>query len=145
MTRLSTFYKDSSAGTGVFYPTHYLLAAFANLADAEYARAEIVRSGRIEEDVIAVSSNEAIDYAKDRLVKNGIWGVLMTELSRTIGTEAAYADQDLEAAKHGAAFLAVHCPTKRLKDTAWKLIESSRPVAARYYTSGGIEHLLGEI
>jgi hypothetical protein len=68
----------------------------------------------------------------------------MTELSRRIGTEAAYADQDLAAAKAGAAFVAVHCPTQKIKAEAWKSLETRHPLVARYYSFGGIEHMAGD-
>jgi hypothetical protein len=40
--------------------------------------------------------------------------------------------------------LAVHCVDERAKKTAWHLIAYTDPLAARYYTIGGIEHLAGE-
>ena len=69
---------------------------------------------------------------------------MMTELSRVFGTEALYADKDLAAAKKGAAFLAVYCPTEEVKSEAWKFLEPTHPLVARYYSSGGIEHFVGE-
>ena len=68
----------------------------------------------------------------------------MRWLSRLLGTEEAYADKDLAAAKNGAAFIAVHCPTEKAKTAAWKLLEPRQPIVARYYSFGGIEHLAGE-
>jgi hypothetical protein len=65
----------------------------------------------------------------------------MAELSRAIGAGADYSDQDLVAARNGAALVAVHCPTDEIKAAAWKLLEPTHPLAARYYSSGGIEHL----
>jgi hypothetical protein len=68
----------------------------------------------------------------------------MRWLSRLLGTEEAYADKDLKAANNGAAFIAVHCPTKKIKTRAWRLLETIHPVVARYYRFGGIEHLAAE-
>lgn len=144
MSRLATFFRDSDTAFGVFYPKHYLLAVFPNFEEARGAQAELIRAGRVEEDVIAVSGDEVIHFAEEHLSKDGLWGLLMTELSRSIGTEAAYADNDLAAAKNGAAFVAVHCPDKQVKTEAWSLLQPRRPLTARYYTSVGIEHLVGE-
>ncbi len=148
MSRLSKFFKGADTEFGVFYPKHYLLAIFPNLADAESAKAELNHEGYTAENVIAASGEEVVDFAEDHLVKDGLWGVLMTELSRRFGTEASYADDDLAAAKRGAAFVAVHCPTEKLKLEAWKVLEPRHPVVARYYSFGGvfdgIEHLAGE-
>jgi hypothetical protein len=144
MNRLSTFFKDADSEFGVFYPKHYLLAVFPNLPDADRAKQELTRAGRLEEEVISVSGEEVVQFAEEHMRKDGLWGLLMTKLSRGIGTEASYADKDLAAAKNGAAFLAVHCPTEDLKTEAWNLLEPRCPLAARYYSFGGIEHLAGE-
>jgi hypothetical protein len=144
MRRLSTFFKDADTEFGVFYPTNYLLAVFPNLADADRAKEELNHAGHVDEDVISASGEEVVHFAEDHLLKDGLWGVLMTELSRMIGTEASYADKDLAAAKKGAAFLAVHCPTEKLKIEAWKFLEPRHPLVARYYSFGGIEQLAGE-
>lgn len=144
MSRLSTFFKDSDTEFGIFYPKHYLLAVFPNLADADRAKQELNHAGRVDEDVISVSGEEVVHFAEDHLLEDGLWGLLMTELSRMIGTEALYADKDLAAAKQGAAFLAVHCPTEKIKIDAWKFLKPRHPLVARYYSFGGIEHLAGE-
>jgi hypothetical protein len=144
MNRLATFFKDADSEFGVFYPKNFLLAVFSNLPDADRAKEELTRAGRLEEDVISIPGEEVVHFAEERMLKDGLWGLLMEKLSRGIGTEASYADKDLAAAKNGAAFLAVHCPTDKLKIEAWKLLEPKRPLVARYYSFGGIEHLAGE-
>jgi hypothetical protein len=144
MSRLSIFFNDADTQFGVFYPKHYLLAVFPDLAEAGRAKEELNHAGRVDEDVICVSGEEVVHFAEEHLLKNGLWGVLMTELSRMIATEAAYADKDLAAAKKGAAFVAVRCPTEKVKAEAWKVLEPMRPLVARYYSIGGIEHLTGE-
>lgn len=69
----------------------------------------------------------------------------MTELSRTIRTEAAYADNDLAAAKQGEAFVARHCPTEKMKAESWRVLEPRRPLVVRCHSSGGIEYEAGQI
>ena len=144
MSRLSTFFKDGDVEFGVFYPKHCLLAVFDNLAEADRAREALTRAGRVRDDVISVSGDEVVRFAEDHLLKDGLWGVMMTELSRMFGTEAVYADKDLAAAKKGAAFLAVQCSTEAVKTEVWKSLEPRHPLVARYYSFGGIEHLAGE-
>jgi hypothetical protein len=144
MNRLSTFFKDGDTEFGVFYPKHYLLAVFPNLAEADLAKEELNHAGRVDDDVISVSGEEVVHFAEDHMLKDGLAGVLMTKLSRMFGTEALYAEKDLAAAKKGAAFVAVHCPTEAVKIEAWKFLGPRRPLVARYYSFGGIEHLVGE-
>jgi hypothetical protein len=144
MSRLSMFFKDADSQLGVFYPNHYLLAIFPSLSDADRVKDTVKQAGCVDEDVIAVSGEELVHFSKDHLLRHGLWGALMTQLSRMLGTEALYRDYDLEAAKKGAALVAVHCPTEKLKTETWKLLEPTHPLAARYYHVTGIEHLAGE-
>jgi hypothetical protein len=143
MSRLTTFFHDADTEFAVFYPRGYLLAVFPNLPDADRAMQEFHDAGREDDEMISVSGAEALEFAEDHLINGGLWGALMTQLSRVIGTEAAYADDDLAAARRGAAFLAIHCPTDRLKHEAWALLKASHPLAARHYSAGGIESLPG--
>ena len=144
MNRLSTFFKGADTHFGVFYPRHYLLASFPNRAEADRATEKLRFAGCGDEDVISVSGEEVVHFAEDHCLKDGLWGALMTQLSRMFGTEAVYADNDLAMAKKGAAFIAVHCPTEQIKTDVWRLIETIHPLVARYYQFGGIEHFVGE-
>jgi hypothetical protein len=144
MSQLAGFFKGSDTHFGVFYPRHYLLAVFPDSARAHEARTKLQRSGFADDDVIAVSGEDVVEFADEYLKKHGLWTMLMTELSRLIDTEAAYADHDLELARHGAGFLAVHCPRAAVKKSAWRLIEPMRPLAARYYGTTNVEHFAGE-
>jgi hypothetical protein len=144
MSRLSMFFKDADTQLGVFYPNHYLLAIFPSLADADRVKETFKRAGCVDEDVISVSGEELVHFSKDHLLRHGLWGALMTQLSRMFGTEARYRDSDLAAAKRGAALVAVHCPTEKVKTDTWKLLEPAHPLVARYYHFAGIEHLAGE-
>ena len=140
MSRLSVFFKDTDTQFGAFYPNHYLLAVFPNLADAESAKKGL-HAGRIGHEVISASGDEVVQFAEAHRVNDGLWGALMTELSRALGTGAADTDEDLNAARNGAGFVAVYCPDDEAKTDVWRLLEPAHPIVARYYSSGGIEHL----
>jgi hypothetical protein len=142
--RLTTFFHDSDTKFGIFYPSNHLLAIFPSFRDADQARRKVVESGVSNDDAIAVDGAEVVHFAEEYLRKEGLWGLLMTQLSRFIDTEATYADRDLEMAQQGAAFLAVHCINDDAKTAAWKLLEPAAPLVARYYSAGGIEHFVGE-
>jgi hypothetical protein len=144
MSRLSTFFNGCERHFGVFYPEHYLVAMFPSMGEANRARQRLYESGRRDEDAIVVAGEEVVSFADEHLRRGGLWGMLMTELSRAFGTEAVYADRDVEMARRGAALLAVRCRTHQDKTGAWQCLEASRPATARYYSFGGIEHLAGE-
>lgn len=83
VSRLSSFFRDADTGFGVFDPRHYLPALFPNLTYADSARRELKRAGRVEEDVISASGEEVVQFAEEHFVKDGLWGMLMTEYTRT--------------------------------------------------------------
>lgn len=144
MSKLATFFHGSDTQWGVFYPRTYLLAAFANWERAQSARRKFTNGGYPDEDVIAVSGGEVVNFADEYLKKHGLWTVFMTEVSRFIDTEATYADHDLELARRGAAFVAIRCPTDEEKNRAWQLLSPLEPLVARYYGADGVEHFTGE-
>ncbi len=145
MNRLSEFFQYTHNDSGVFYPNHYLVAFFSSLAEADSAKQDVNHAGLLAEHVISVPGEELVHYAEARLLKDGLWGVLLTELSRTIGPDPASSDRGLVPAKSGAAFVAVRCSNQTAKATAWKSLETTHPLAAHYYSAGGVEQLAGEI
>ena len=144
MSRLADFFKDGGTRLGVFYPSNHLVAVFPNREAADLAQRELVKAGVREAEAISASGDEVIEFAANQALDDGIMGFFMNKLSRSIGTETAYADNDLAAAKTGAAFVAVHCPTDERKAAAWTSLELLHPISARYYSFGGIEHLAGD-
>jgi hypothetical protein len=145
MSRLASFFNGSETQFGIFYPKGYLVAVFRDYPTAVNAEKQVRHSGVPEDQVIAVPGQDVVDWTEENLVKKGLWATLMRELSRLFATEEIYNRNDLEHAKRGAAFLAVHCPTDARKQSAWNLIKGvSTPIAARHYSLGGVDHLLGE-
>jgi len=141
VTNLAGFFKESDTKLGIFYPNHYLVAVFRNVAAAGLAANKLRVAGFASDEVIATDGAEVVQLAKQ---ETGIGSLLMQGLSRFFATEQMYTDHDLEHARHGAGFLAVHCPTDLLKAEAWRLIQPEDPVDARYYGSDGIDHLAGD-
>ncbi len=141
MTTLSAFFQGSDSLLGTFYPNHYLIAVFRSLQAAESAIHKLRLAGFAHDDGIAAGGREVIALSEE---KTALGGFLMQGLSRFLATEQIYADQDRESARHGAGFLAVHCRTEVRKQAAWAIIQPEAPLDARYYGSGGIEHLAGD-
>jgi len=141
---LSEFFKGSEAKFGIFYPTGYLLAAFANLTAANRAARTLEFSG-FSGDTLAVPGEELVRLEQEEQEKGGLWGLLMQELSRLIATEEVYNDHDLKLARRGAAFVIVHCPSEERRREAWELIKPFNPMVARHYALDGVEHFKGEL
>ena len=142
MSEVAKLFKESATQLGVFYPKHYLMAVFRNLADAEKACLKLRTAGFAEDDVFVLAGPQLIEMEKDEA---GLGSFAMQALSRFFATEQISTDEDLEKARHGAGFVAVYCPKDETKGEAQKILGSEAPVAARYYGAGGIEHLAGDL
>ena len=138
MPKLDEFFKGSQTTLGVFYPNHYLVAVFRDLAAAKKTVTKLHFAGFTRDAVIAAEGKDVIELA-------GEGSPLMQALSRFFSTEQKFTDHDVEHARRGAGFLAVHCPTEDAKNKAWGVIEPEVPLDARYYASAGIEHLAGDL
>ena len=141
MTTLAGFFKESDTKLGIFYPNHYLIAVFRSVAAAALAATKLRVAGFASDEVIATDGAEVVLLAKE---ETGVGNLVMKGLSRFFATEQVYTDQDLEHARRGAGFLAVHCPTDIAKTEAWGIIRPEDPLDARYYGSDGIDHLAGD-
>ena len=141
MNKLVDYFGPSVERLGAFYPTHCLVAVFRTPADAEFALHKSLSTGFAPSDAIATDGKAVLEFDKD---EKDLARFIMQAISRFFATEQRFADHDLEAARHGAGFLAVRCPTDDLKDSAWRLIEPEGPLDARYYSRLGIEHLAGD-
>jgi hypothetical protein len=145
MTELHAFFQGADTYMGMFYPNGYLIAMFPDLTIAQEVEKDLQFSGLFQPyEVLAVSGIEVIRHDHEHTATP--WGALLNGLSKMFGTEAYWADRDLEMARHGCALLAVHCPHPETKRAAWEHIRERHPKCARYYSVGlaGIEHLAGD-
>lgn len=142
MSQLAAFFDGAEVEYGFLYPDRYMVALFRSLPDAESARSKLTEIGLTHS--IAVGAADILAFAREHQLDAGIWRFVVTQLSRAIGTEAVYADRDVEMARRGAALLAVRCDTREAKEAAWRCLQAQQPAAARYYSQGYIEHLAGE-
>jgi hypothetical protein len=141
MSLLTGFFKESDTQLGVFYPKHYLIAVFGDARAAQKAVKQLWAAGFPEDEAIAVAGQEFMDLAKE---ETGPGNFVMQALSRFFGTEQKTHDSDLGRAQRGAGFVAVHCTTDETMQQAWTMLQPENPLAARYYSSAGIEHLAGD-
>jgi hypothetical protein len=141
MSVLADFFKGSDTRMGVFYPCHYLVAVFRDPAAAAHAVEKLWSAGVEQSDAIAVDGKAVIELDQEG---KGLGAFMMQAISRFLATEQKFTDHDLELARNGAGFVAVHCPTDDAKNSAWKIVKSQDPYDARYYANGGVEHLAGD-
>ena len=103
------FFKEGDTSLGTFYPRHYIVAGFHNLADAQAAEAEFRRAGTPPEDVRAADGDFVTGQLESRRGAN--WLERMEQrLVEFAGTETGYIREDADLARDGGAFLFVYAP-----------------------------------
>ena len=142
MSQLAGLFRESETRIGVFYPKNYVVAIFRCFDHAESARKALRRAGFTEQEAIAVPGADVLEYIAEVRAETGIWGMLMTELSRLIGTEAVFGDEDIDKAKRGAGFLVVRCEAEEEADKIRQLVVDCEPMEMQWYRAGAIRSLV---
>ena len=142
MSELTKLFPERETRLGIFYPTDYIVAVFKSFNDAKSAHDALRHAGFADDETRAVPGSDVLDYFDELSQETGVWGWLMTELSRVIDTEAHFLDADIRAAKRGAGFLVVHCLTEPDSARIRELVAPSRPIAMQWYTAGAVQSLI---
>src|SRR6266478_6711031 len=109
-SELYRFFHGYRTKLGVFYPTHYIFIAFSSFQLARNAASKLEEVGFSRDELVAVTGAETLRFFDEMRSDVGLWGELMTTLSRFFGTEEVFADIDIAKSHEGAGFLAVYCP-----------------------------------
>ena len=105
MSTVSGFFKESDTKFGVFYPKNYIVGIFTSYNAAKQGRETLLEAGYAQSDILVLTGPELLEMADEIRNQSGLWSRLTAEISRVVGTEELYLDDDLEHAKSGAAFL----------------------------------------
>ena len=135
------FFKESDHSFGLFYPRHYILAGFDCIERALDAERELLAQGFAEDEVRSATGSFVVDQLESTQ-DAGFLDRLKMQISRAVGTEAGYIDDDLKLARQGGAFLFVYAPTDQDCSRAMAALEPQRPVFARRYLPMAIERLI---
>ena len=142
MTTLTNFFKESDSNLGVFYPKHYIIATFSTYEKTKEAAQALRKAGYSDREVLALPGDEVLQYFEEFRANSGVWAGVMTMLSRAFGTEQVFVDNDVERARAGEGFLAVHSPDEPNAQRVRALLEPFEPRAMHWYESGGIQSLV---
>jgi hypothetical protein len=142
LTEISAFFKESNSSLGIFYPTHYIVASFPSEADAGQAYDAIRGSGLAEDEVLRLSPSKALSFFEDFQKESGTLGEVMTGVSRALGDDATFADDDINRARRGSGFVFVHATTDAEAARIRNLVAPYRPQTMHWYLRGGIQSLI---
>ena len=135
------FFKESDHSFGVFYPLHYVVAAFDTPERAEAVRKTFVEAGFDDSDV--ASATGPFVTQKLESMKGATWlEKFKIGFAHFLGTELGYIDDDRKLAAHGAGFLFIYTPDDASIENAERLLVRAHPLSARRYDHAGIRRLI---
>ena len=140
-SELYRFFHGSGTTLGVFYPTHYIFAAFPSYQAARNAADRLEELGFDQDEVAAVTSAETLRFFNEVRADVGLLGELMSRISRFFGTEEVFADMDIRRSHEGAGFLAVYCPRETEAERIRDLLEPFEPLSMQLYLPGSFQSL----
>lgn len=152
MGDFSTFFKESDISVGVFYPKHYIIATFPKYTAAKNACQALRNAGFREDEAMVGTGRDFLEFFKHFREDAGLWGSMMRPVSRFFGTEASFADRDVQNAEDGAGFVAVHSltdqETARIQElmapteSTGQLDPAFAPSSMEWYLPSGIRSLI---
>jgi hypothetical protein len=135
------FFKEGDHSFGMFYPRHYIVAGFDSIEKAVTAERELLAQGFGENEVKSATGSFVVDQLES-MQDASFLDKLKMQISRAVGTEAGYIDDDMILARSGGAFLFVYAPTDADCRRAMAALEPQQPVFARRYLPMAIERLI---
>ena len=141
-TVLDFFKHDADQSMGVFYPTDYLVAFFASHDIALQAQKQLEQNGSKSEDILVLRGEEFADLADKLHEDASTWSRISAAVSKVVGTEELHLDNDTKAARQGAGFLAIYCPTQEQGQKIFTSLKPLAPIAMRRYSAYTIDRMV---
>ena len=135
------FFKEQDHSFGVFYPLHYIVAAFDTPERADEVRQMFVDAGFDDSEVASVTGSFVT--SKLESMSGATWlDRFKIGFASFLGTELGYIEDDTKLAQRGAGFLFVHAPDDATTAKAESLLTRTHPLSARRYDHAGIRRLI---
>ena len=135
------FFKEQDRSFGVFYPLHYVVAAFDTPERAEEVRKIFVDAGFDDSDVASTTGPFVAQQLES--MSGATWiERFKIGFASFLGTELGYIEDDQKLAQRGAGFLFVYTPDTASIAKAENLLVRAHPICARRYDHAGIRRLI---
>lgn len=135
------FFKEGDTSMGVFYPMHYIVAAFDSEERARSIQSRFLESGFDAEDVAVADGRYVVDKLEST-EDSGLLDRAKQTVVRAVGTELGYLDDDRKIADRGGAFLFVYAPDAETLERATEVLRFAHPILARRYHGAGIHRII---
>jgi len=136
-----SFFKESDSNLGIFYPTHYILVTFPNESSPGEAEKALRETGVSSEQILILKGDEMARFLEEHRAQAGVGGKMMTGVSRFLGDDATFVDDDIERGRKGFGFLFVYCATSEDSQRLRTVLLPYQPHAMHWYMNEGIQEL----
>lgn len=126
-TRVSKF--KCELHHGVFYPTGYVVAFFANEEAVEQARADLLDAGWSDDDIIPVTGEEIVQLNDEIRAKQNILDKFMSEMLE----EKEALEEQLRLARQGQYALSVYAGSEAQAGRIHDIIKPYHPTKVYGY------------
>lgn len=141
MSRLLDFFDGDAESFGFFYPRNYAVLGFDTLEHAREAQKLLESAGFGERELLLASGQEVLETYRQIREDTGFWDRFKRALTKSVGTEYDYVQEDVVLAEKGGAFLVAYCPTTLEGERMRRFAARLKPALARRYTTMAIEDL----
>lgn len=142
MGELKFEYEEGDTPFGIFHPTGYIIAAFESLDIAKQAAEELLKSDFESDKVQAASASQVKNSIEQGHPADSTFEKLKQTLSKTLGSEGFFWDEDLRLAEQGAGFISLYCSDGEQARAAAAILSKFSPLSMRRYRSFAIEDLM---
>ncbi len=141
MSRLLEFFDGDAESFGFFYPRDYAVLGFATLEEAREAEMQLEAAGFGERELLLAGGQDVLETYRQIREDAGFWDRFKRALTKSVGTEYDYIQDDIALAEKGGAFLVAYCPTTLESERMRRFAARLKPAIARRYTAMAIEDL----
>jgi len=142
MAALKTLKGDeTSTSYGVFFPTDYVLAVFADPNAADRAAAALEVAGFDPSDVLVTGSDDVLTQHRDLAADVGLFGRFRQFLGRHFGDQDAMMNDVVAHARQGHTFVLAYAPDGKQTDRAATALHHLHPAILRKYGGATIKDL----
>jgi Pyridoxamine 5'-phosphate oxidase len=134
MSKLAEFFQATHTQMGlVFYPTHFMFAAFPSLALARDAGARLIECGLGKNEIHVASDTDVLEFFKEFRSEKSLWSKFVRGLG--LIDEIRFCELDIERARAGACFVAIHCRTEQDAQRIKREVDEFSVIGMQWYRS----------
>ena len=133
MALSSADFRGGDTEFGIFYPTGYLLAVFADASRADRATAALRAAGFGTDDLVVATGAEVLAYSRALRGDRGLFARFERFLADLLGEEATLADELVSLAERGHTFVAVRAPDEAATTRSAGAVRALAPVVLRKF------------